>query len=118
MSIIFPEQAAIENNEHVPGICYFICIEYFEHPLNEKMKLEDMVFESDPIAGFNDALEAMSDVTEQLMMKFPDASLMEIDIAENDEDDEDVQLFLVDEKEDPIATIGLVVEDYRNETIH
>lgn len=118
MGVIFPEQAAIENNEFVPGICYFISVEYFEHPLNSKMKEEDMSFESDPIALFNDALEALADATDQLMTKYPEASLMEIDIAENEEDDEDVQLFLVDENEDPIATLGLVVEDYRNETIH
>ena len=99
---------------HPPrGMYYTVNIAYFEsNPIFSKAPPENLV--SDPYATFPTALEASTDVADTLIReKFKGAIKHELEPDEAD----GFHLIIVDQAGQPIAKIGVDINDNRDKTL-
>lgn len=98
------------------NVCFTVVVEYNSmHPIfNGEIKMGDIVV-SEPLPNFLAAMELSERSTQDMISeKFEDGVYEEVDPVESD----GFHLHILDGDNDPLARVGIVMIDYREETIH
>lgn len=106
----------VEQTEEYQAKLYFqVKVEYESCEATANIPVDERSLESAAIKEYDEAEEIAKHTIQQIQTKFPDMSIVEIEL---DQASDGYHLLVVDEEGGKVAKVGVTYTDYTNETIH
>ena len=104
-----------EQTEHEPKQYFQVRVAYEPCEATSDIPEDERIMESAAIDKYDDATEIAQHTIEKIHTKFPDMSIIEIDLEQAFDG---YHLLVVDEEGGKVAKVGVTYTDYSKETIH
>lgn len=105
----------VEHTEFEPKLYFQVMVEYETCEATSEIPEGERKLESAAIGGFDEAEEIAKHTIHQIHSKFPDMSIVELDLEQASDG---YHLLVVDDDGAKVVKVGVTYTDYSEETIH